>query len=193
MLSKRTLFALGFVLVLALAVTGCAAPVAAPTGGEAAAPAGGEAATPAAGGKLEVFSWWTSGGEAAALQALFDAYNAQYPDVEIVNATVAGGGGSQRAASCRTRLRRPAATCRTPGRYIPASSCSALCQPGYVAPVTDLYEAEGWNDVMPEALRTLMTKRWARSPGHRRRPSRQRLLVQQATVGRQQASRLATR
>ena len=43
--------------------------------------------------KLEVFSYWTSGGEAAALDALFTVYHKQYPGVEIVNATVAGGGG----------------------------------------------------------------------------------------------------
>ena len=28
--------------------------------------------------QVEVFSWWTSGGEAAALEAVFDAYHAQY-------------------------------------------------------------------------------------------------------------------
>src|SRR5271169_722049 len=44
--------------------------------------------------KLEVFSWWTSGGEAAALDALFNTYKKQNPGVEIINATVAGGGGS---------------------------------------------------------------------------------------------------
>ena len=43
--------------------------------------------------KLEVFSWWTSGGEAAALDALFGVYKQQDPGVEIINATVAGGGG----------------------------------------------------------------------------------------------------
>ena len=144
-------------LVLALAVAGCAAPVAAPTGGEAAAPAGGEAAAPAEGGKLEVFSWWTSGGEAAALQALFDAYSAQYPDVEIVNATVAGGGGSAARGVLQTRL----AGGDVPDTWQVHPGFELLGQyvdPGYVAPVTDLYEAEGWNDVVPEALRTLMTK-----------------------------------
>jgi glucose/mannose transport system substrate-binding protein len=35
--------------------------------------------------KLEVFSWWTSGGEAAALEALFNVYQKQAAGVEIVN------------------------------------------------------------------------------------------------------------
>jgi hypothetical protein len=44
--------------------------------------------------KLEVFSWWTSGGEAAALNALFNSYKKQVPGVGVINATVAGGSGS---------------------------------------------------------------------------------------------------
>src|SRR5258708_34301921 len=56
--------------------------------------------------KLEVFSWWTSGGEAAALDALFNVYKDQNAGVEIVNATVAGGGGSAARAPLRTRLAR---------------------------------------------------------------------------------------
>src|SRR5258708_4124825 len=50
-------------------------------------PAAGNAADK----KLEVFSWWTSGGEAAALDALFKDYKATNPGVEIVNAAVAAG------------------------------------------------------------------------------------------------------
>src|SRR5258705_1319982 len=54
--------------------------------------------------KLEVFSWWTSGGEAAALDALFNVYKDQNAGVEIVNATVAGGGGSAARPVLQTRL-----------------------------------------------------------------------------------------
>ena len=54
--------------------------------------------------KLEVFSWWTSGGEAAALDALFNIYKKEYPGVEIINATVAGGGGSAARPVLQTRL-----------------------------------------------------------------------------------------
>src|SRR5258708_36851111 len=54
--------------------------------------------------KLEVFSWWTSGGEAAALDALFKVYKEHNAGVEIINATVAGGGGSPAPAVLPTRL-----------------------------------------------------------------------------------------
>jgi len=55
-------------------------------------------------GKLEIFSWWTAGGEADALQALFDVYHKQYPAVQIVNATVAGGAGTNAKAVLKTRM-----------------------------------------------------------------------------------------
>src|SRR5258707_2443935 len=64
--------------------------------------------------KLEVFSWWTSGGEAAALDALFKVYKEHNAGVEIVNATVAGGGGSAARAVLQTRLGR-----RKPPGHLP--------------------------------------------------------------------------
>ena len=53
---------------------------------------------------LEVFSWWTSPGEAKALQALFDVFTATHSGVEVVNATVAGGAGVNAKAVLQTRL-----------------------------------------------------------------------------------------
>ncbi len=73
-------------------------------------------------GDLEVFSWWTSGGEAAALQALFDAYAADYPDVNIVNATVAGGVAPPLARYCKPVW--PVAIRRIAGRFTPVGNYS---------------------------------------------------------------------
>src|SRR5260221_11212936 len=56
--------------------------------------------------KLEVFSWWTSGGEAAALDALFNVYKDQNAGVEIVNATGAGGGGAAGRPVLQNRFSR---------------------------------------------------------------------------------------
>ena len=55
-------------------------------------------------GKLEIFSWWTAGGEAEALNAVFAIYHARYPAVQIVNATVAGGAGTNAKAVLKTRM-----------------------------------------------------------------------------------------
>ena len=46
--------------------------------------------------ELEVFSWWTNPGEVDGLQALFDHFAEGSPDVEITNATAAGGAGVTR-------------------------------------------------------------------------------------------------
>lgn len=96
-----------FVLVAALAVgiTACAAPAAAPAAEAPAAEApAAEAAAPAAEGELsgplEIFSWWTSGGEVEALNGIYRILNEQYPNIEIQNAALAGGlgqGGNMKA------------------------------------------------------------------------------------------------
>ncbi len=107
-------------------------------------------------GKLEVFSWWTSGGEAAALDALFNAYRNDNPDVEIVNATVAGGGGSAARGVLQTRLAGgdPPDTWQVhPGFEL----VGQYVEPEFVAPVTDLYKEQGWFDITPKALVDMMS------------------------------------
>jgi glucose/mannose transport system substrate-binding protein len=54
--------------------------------------------------ELEIFSWWTAGGEAEGLAELFKIYSAQYPQVKIINATVAGGAGMNAKAVLATRM-----------------------------------------------------------------------------------------
>jgi glucose/mannose transport system substrate-binding protein len=56
--------------------------------------------------KLEVVSWWTSGSEAAALNTLLTAFRQANPDVEPVNAAVAGGAGSQAIVALAKRLQK---------------------------------------------------------------------------------------
>ncbi len=110
------------------------------------------------GEKLEIFSWWTSGGESAALNALFDVYKKQNPGVEIVNATVAGGGGSAARPVLQARLAggNPPDTWQShPGRELLDQYVDA----GYCEPVTDLYKNDGWDTAFPkELVVNLMTK-----------------------------------
>jgi glucose/mannose transport system substrate-binding protein len=101
--------------------------------------------------QLEVFSWWTSPGEAPALQALFDAYAAEYPDVEIVNAAVSGGAGVNARAVLLTRLQggQPPDSWQV---HVGRELIDNYVVPGYCEPITDLYTEEGWAEVMPETL-----------------------------------------
>lgn len=55
-------------------------------------------------GDLEVFSWWTAGGEAEGLEAMLKVFSERYPDIEIINATVAGGAGVDARAVLATRM-----------------------------------------------------------------------------------------
>src|SRR5258708_16660392 len=63
---------------------------------------GGSAGTTAT--KLEIFSWWTAGGEADGLAEMYKIYKAKYPSVTIVNQAVAGGAGSNAKAVLATRV-----------------------------------------------------------------------------------------
>jgi glucose/mannose transport system substrate-binding protein len=154
-------------LTLALAACGRSAPATqAPPAAQAtqppAAPAAQATSAPAGqaasqGGKLEVFSWWTSGGEAAALEALFKTYATRDPSVEIINAAVAGGGGSAARGVLQTRLAGgdPPDTWQVhPGFEL----LGQYVEPGYVDSITDLYASEGWDKVMPKGLIDQMTK-----------------------------------
>ena len=105
----------------------------------------------AAGAKqLEVFSWWTSGSEAAALGALFKVYQQKNPGVEILNAAVTGGGGSAALPVLQTRLAEgnpPDAWQTHPGYELQGYVEAGDCQP-----LTILYQAEGWDQVVPKIL-----------------------------------------
>jgi glucose/mannose transport system substrate-binding protein len=107
--------------------------------------------------KLEVFSWWTSGGEATALDALFNCYQKQYPGTGILNATVAGGGGSAARPVLQARLAasNPPDTWQShPGWEL----FDQYVEPNYCEPITELYQSEGWDKVLPKALVNLITR-----------------------------------
>lgn len=106
---------------------------------------------------VEVFSWWTSGSEAAALQVVFDAYKRQYPDVSIINASIAGGGGSAARPVLQTRLvgNNPPDTWQThPG----AEVLGQYVAPNFAAPLDDLYAEEGWYEVFPQRLMDMVSR-----------------------------------
>jgi len=63
-----------------------------------------QTSAPAEKTQVEVFSWWTTGGEANGLQLLIDQFNAEHPDAEVINAAVAGGAGSNAKAVLKTRM-----------------------------------------------------------------------------------------
>jgi glucose/mannose transport system substrate-binding protein len=140
------------------APTGGAATSAPAAGGAAtSAPAGGTAATSApagggqaAGGKLEIFSWWTNGGEQEGLNAMFDIFKQQRPGVEIVNATVAGGAGTNAKAVLQSRL----AGNQPPDSWQVHAGREALSyvNAGQLEPLTKFFTEQGFDKAMPQFL-----------------------------------------
>ncbi len=131
----------------------CAAPAApgaapaASTGGEVAAPAAADAS------ELEIFSWWTSGGEVEALDALYAVFKEKYPDVEIQNAALSGGAGQggNMKALLETRMmggQPPDSFQVHLGRELIDSHVVA----DRMEPLDDLYAEEGYYDVFPQDL-----------------------------------------
>jgi glucose/mannose transport system substrate-binding protein len=107
-------------------------------------------------GKLEIFSWWTAGGEAEGLKALFDAYHKQYPSVQIVNATVAGGAGTNAKAVLKTRMLGgdPPDSFQVHAGH---ELIDTWVRTGYMAPLTQLFKSQGWTTAMPRGLIEILT------------------------------------
>jgi len=108
-------------------------------------------------GKVEVFSWWTGGGEAAGLDAMIKIFQAKFPNIEFINAAVAGGAGTNARAVLASRLQagdppdswQGHAGQELIGTYVAGQQ---------IEPLNDLYSAEGWIDVMPETLIPLISQ-----------------------------------
>lgn len=55
--------------------------------------------------QLEIFHWWTAPGERQAADAMFAAFNTAYPDIEIVENPIEGGGGTEHTVVLKNVLR----------------------------------------------------------------------------------------
>jgi glucose/mannose transport system substrate-binding protein len=144
------LSALGAGGALLAACAAPAAPGAAPAAGTPAA--AGEAAAADA-GALEIFSWWTSGGEVEALNALYAIFSERYPEVTIENAALSGGAGQggNMKALLETRMmggQPPDSFQVHLGRELIDSHVVA----DRMEPLDLFYEEQGLMEVFPQAL-----------------------------------------
>ena len=151
--SKRTLtFALSTVLTLGL--VGCATtPAEEENSGSSGS--GGSGTSETATGTVEVFSWWTGGGEEAGLNALVEVFNAEYPNIEFVNAAVAGGAGTNARAVLATRLEASDPPDSFQGHA--GAELMDYITAGQLEDLSSLFEEQGWAAVMPETLLPLIT------------------------------------
>jgi glucose/mannose transport system substrate-binding protein len=116
----------------------------------ACAPAGGEES------EVEVFSWWTGGGEAAGLDAMIEVFKEKNPNIEFVNSAVAGGAGTNARAVLATRLSQNEPPDSWQG-HAGQELIGTYVKDEKIEPLNFLYEEEGWLDVMPETLIPLIS------------------------------------
>jgi glucose/mannose transport system substrate-binding protein len=105
-------------------------------------------------GQIVIGSWWTAGGEAEGLAGMLKIYAQKYPDVEIVNATTAGGAGTNFKAGLKTRLigGAPPDTFQLHAGL----EVQGYSPEKYLAPVDDIYASEGLEKVFPQDLLTML-------------------------------------
>ena len=140
---KHLYFIVALVVIASMLLTSCAPKEEAPA-------ASGDT-------QVEVFSWWTGGGEEAGLNAMIAIWNKENPGIEFVNAAVAGGAGSNAKAVLATRLSAgdpPDSWQGHAGQELIGTYVAA----GQLEPLDDLYKANGWYDVFPATLIPLISQ-----------------------------------
>ncbi len=142
--------------VAAIAFSACTGGGASPSASAGASGATGTLPSPASSGNLEIFSYWTAGGEAQALAAVEKVFNEQYPNIKITNAVVAGGAGSNANAVLAQRMQanNPPDTFQIHGG---AELLDNWVNTNYMQPLTQLYQQQGWMDKFPKQLIDLVS------------------------------------
>jgi len=110
-------------------------------------------------GTVEVYSWWTAGGEADGLNALIDTFKTEYPGITFINATAKGGSGTVARELLKQRLAQnqpPDSFQVLGGKDLIVSWVKPAGQAddsqSKMEPLNDLYDSEGWNDKFPPGL-----------------------------------------
>lgn len=102
------------------------------------------------GDQVEVFSWWTGGGEEAGLNALIERFEEDNPDVEFVNAAVAGGSGTNAQAVLEGRLQSQDPPDSFQGHA--GAELQDYIEAGYLAPMDEFFDEQGLHDALPDQL-----------------------------------------
>ncbi|MFZ1431175.1 MAG: ABC transporter substrate-binding protein [Geminicoccaceae bacterium] len=101
--------------------------------------------------EVEVIHWWTSGGEAAALQVLRS--NLEKEGVTWKDAAISGGGGDQARTVLQARMAagNPPTAMQMLGLVV-----QDWAGQGVLGDLTPLAEKDGWDNVIPPALQNIV-------------------------------------
>ncbi|MEM8855362.1 MAG: ABC transporter substrate-binding protein [Pseudomonadota bacterium] len=110
---------------------------------------------------VEVLHWWTSGGEASALNVLKEDLEKQ--GIGWQDMPVAGGGGEQAMTVLRARV--TAGNAPTAVQML-GFDIKDWADQGALADLNDVAASEGWDEVVPEALKSFAKDdgRWVSAP-----------------------------
>jgi len=126
-------------------------------GGATATQAPAETQAPAAGSnQVEVFSWWVGPGEADGLAAMIKIFDAKYPDETFVNASVAGGAGTNAKAVLATRL--SAGDPPDSWQAHAGEATFAYVDAKQIQPLDDFFKSSGFGNALPSALLPLISQ-----------------------------------
>ena len=108
--------------------------------------AAGTVSTPVVAQEVEVLHWWTSGGEAAALEVLKKKLESQ--GITWKDMPVAGGGGEAAMTALRARV-----TAGNPPTAVQALGFDITdwAKQGVLANLNEVADKEGWDKVIPAA------------------------------------------
>jgi glucose/mannose transport system substrate-binding protein len=100
--------------------------------------------------QLEIFSWWTGGGEAHGLDALIKIWNKGHSTMTVKNSTVAGGAGSNAKAVLAQRLSAK----KPPDSFQGHAGAELLdyIKANQLEPIDSVYSKFGLRKVMPAQL-----------------------------------------
>lgn len=148
MRQARRLIIFGLATLLAVFAAACGG---GQTGGQQGTSSGKSTAK-----QIEIFSWWTAGGEADGLKALIGLFQKADPGVRVINEAVAGGAGSNAKAVLANRMNagNPPDTFQVHA----GEELMAWVNAGKMEPLDSLYQQEGWTTAFPQQLLDMVSK-----------------------------------
>ena len=108
--------------------------------------------------KVEVVSWWTTGGEATGFKAVIDQFNKENPSIQLTNSAVAGRTGSAAKAALQNRVLNGV----PPDSFQVGMGHELLdtyVVPDYMSNLDDLFSANGWTTQFPQGLLDIVSAR----------------------------------
>ncbi len=105
--------------------------------------------------QLEIFHWWTAPGEREAADAMFAALKTAYPDIEVVENPVPGGGGTEHRVVLKARITAgiPPDTFQTLG----GAELKDYVDSGVLEPLDAFYAENDYGSKIPKPLLNAVT------------------------------------